>query len=209
MATFETFDRELVLATQDMAPAAVSAELARFAKAELAKVIASGEGSPRYSRFVGGVEGAAEETVDAPGPIVYRFAWWGLIVMAALTELVKRSPVRSGRYARSFVVLADQQIVTEFETIPAEAEVVIFNAQPYTRKIEVGAMSMSVAPWHFETAQAALRRRFGAKGAFSIQTRFLNMGSGLHPLVPYRLRRPAQARRDRLTYPALVMNMVS
>ncbi len=213
MGTFQTFDRDLVLATGHMAQEEISRELARFAKAELAKAIASGQGTAHYTRYVGGIEGAAEETVDAPGPILYRFAWWGVVVAAALAELVKRSPVRSGIYSRSFIVLADQQRVTKFDAIPAEAEVIIFNAQPYTRKIEVGAMQMSVPDWHFFEARKAMTRRFGANGAFRFESRFLTIGGGIDPRVPYRLKRSSGRRRDRqagspLAYPALIMNLV-
>jgi hypothetical protein len=236
MAKFETFDRDLRLATEGLSQEAISADLAAFAKAELARAIQSGEGSPNYARFVDGIEGAPEESVTAPGPILYQFAWWEEIIETALAELIDRSPKKSGRYASSFVVLASQQVVTGYGDIPGGAEVIIFNAQPYTRKVEVGAMTMSVPPRHFDRARQALVRRFGANGAFRFQTQFLNVAKGLHPLVPYILkgqyagRRNAQLsaaragklqhgfvklqrRQDRdagkpISYPAIVINMV-
>ncbi len=236
MARFETFARDIQIATAGLSQDAIEAQLAAFAIAELGDVIQSGEGTRVHTRFVNGREGAAETTVRAPGPIVYQFAWWGDLIRDALAELVKRSPKRSGRYRNSFIVLANQTPVSDYDNIPGNAEVIIFNAQPYTRKVEVGAMSMSVPPYHFDSANAALRRKYGTKGSFSIMTRFLTIRSGIDPRVPYILRgeharrynaqrgaikagaRISSAsrlarRRDRdagqpITYPALVINMV-
>lgn len=241
MARFETFERDILVATAGMNDDEISREVALFAKTSLAELIRTGEASQNYNRFVNGREGAPEEAFDVrsnatPGPILYEFAWWHEIITDALAELVKRSPKRSGRYARSFIVLANQAPVTNYQTIGGNAEVIIFNAQPYTRKIEVGAMSMAVAPHHFDSANAALRRKYGTKGGFSIMTRFLDIRSGIDPRVPYLLkgeyagrynaqRKAIKAgaaissaarlarRKDRdagqpITYPALVINLV-
>ncbi|RYG27616.1 MAG: hypothetical protein EON93_20180 [Burkholderiales bacterium] len=133
-------------------------------------------------------------------------------------------------------MLANQVPVTNYGTIDGAAEVIIFNTQPYTRKIEVGAMSLSVPPRHFDAANATLRRKYGTKGSFSIVTRSLSIGSGIDARVPYILRgeyaghynaqrsaikagakissaRRMARRKDRdagqaITYPALVINMV-
>lgn len=236
MARLETFDREIRLATAGIEPEAINAELARFAKAELAKVIASGQGSSVYTRYVNGRFGAAEESVKAPGPILYEFAWWGPVIVAALAELVKRSPKKSGRYASSFVVLADGRPISSFEAILPGAEVIIFNAQPYTRKVETGGMVMTVPPRHFDGAELAMWRLYGRAAGFAFRTAFLSLPGGLHALVPYvlkgrsrtiharnvlsynvrngrKLRTAPRYRRDsrageKLTYPALIMNMV-
>lgn len=241
MARFETFDRDILVATSGLNDEEISREVALFAKTSLAELIQSGEASSNYTRFVNGREGAPEEAFNArssamPGPILYEFAWWHEVITDALAELMKRSPKRSGRYQRSFIVLANQVPVTSYNDIAGNAEVIIFNAQPYTRKIEVGAMSMSVPPHHFDGANAALRRKYGTKGSFSIMTRFLNIGSGIDPRVPYLLkgeyarrynaqrraikagarissavrlkRRQDQDAGQPITYPALVINMV-
>ena len=91
-------------------------------------------------------------------------------------------------------------------------------------------------PRHFEGTSAALRLKYGSKGSFSIVTRFLQLGSGIDPRVPYILkgeyagrynsqRKAIRAgarissatrlarRKDRdagqpITYPALVINQV-
>lgn len=206
------FKRELKLATADLEPDAINKALAAFARRSLAHVLSAGA-SPSYDRIVNGRIGAAEESVQAPGPIVYEFSNWRLVVNAALDELKARSPRRSGRYQSSFlVIVGGRTVVTDFSKIRANAEVIILNAQPYTRKIEVGAMRMSVPEQHFEFARGALSRRFGK--AFRIERKFVNVPEGIHPLMPYRLKgrrsRDKISRRDGLlSYPALVLNPVT
>ncbi|TPJ60826.1 hypothetical protein [Mesorhizobium sp. B2-6-1] len=204
MASFATFERDLKVATAGLEPAAINAAVAKFAREEIARVVASGEGSPNFDRYVNGRAGAAEESVQAPGPILYVFNWWADIITAALEELVKRSPRKSGRYARSFlVVVGGRTVVTDFTKLRGDAEVIIFNPQPYTRRIETGSMSLSVPARHFETARGALRRRFG--NSYRVEMKFVEVPSGISTMAPYRLRTGERA-GAMLTYPALVMN---
>lgn len=207
MAGFEAFDRQLVLATDSISPANVGKALAKFARQELAKAIAGGA-SPEYDTYVNGRKDAPLESVVPPGPIVFEFINWGLIIKTALDELIKRSPRRSGRYVSSFVVLANQRPVTDYRSIDAEAEVIIFNARPYTRRIEVGA-NKSSGKRHFDQSKSALSRRF--REAFTFETRFLDIRAGVHPLVPYVLKGSQGRRKDRqagmpISYPAIVIN---
>ncbi|WP_421522327.1 hypothetical protein [Ochrobactrum quorumnocens] len=230
---FEFFDRAIAVATEGLSQEAISAALAKMAKDELAKVIQSGEGSRFYERYVNRVKDAPEESVSAPGPIVYEFVWWQAVINEALSGLREYSPRKSGRYQDSFIVLADQRPVTNFDEISADAEIIITNVQPYTRKIQVGAMKMSVPPRLFERARQRMFRRFG-QSFISVQVKFLNLPSGLHRLVPYvltghqrtiatkavarssahRAGRTTLARRKDteagkpLTYPSLVINLV-
>lgn len=218
----ETFERSIKLATNDLEPSVVARELAKFAREELAAAIASGEASPQYDRYVNGRRDAPEESVIPPGPIIYVFGYWPMIITAALDELKRRAPVKSGRYAGSFLVLANGVVVRDYAQIDSGAEVIIFNAQPYTRKIETGGNGTGAS--HFGNAKQALNRRF--KGSATIQTLFLTVASGVAPSVPYILRGFRRAasnrgsgrfsrrvRKDRqpgqpLTYPALVINLV-
>lgn len=218
MARFDAFDRELQLATADMEPEAINKALAAFARAELAKVITAGAPAT-YEKFVNGIEGAQEETVKAPGPILYLFSNWTLVINTALDELRQRSPKRSGRYASSFLVLVGgRTVITDFSRIRADAEVIIFNPQPYTRRIETGSMRFSVPASHFDATRSVLSRRFGT--AFRVESKFVEVPGGIHPLAPYRLKQSgghmkangARGRRrgrdvgDVLTYPALIIN---
>ncbi len=207
MARFETFERDLLFATAGISHEAISGELARFAKAELARAISSGEGSALYDRFVNSREGLPEEAVEAPGPILYVFNWWGPVIIAALAELQKRSPRRSGRFASSFIVISGGQIAADFNAIPSAAEVIITNFQPYIRKVEGGLLGVKRRRV-FDGTKNAMARRFG--NSYRFETRFLNIGGGVHPMIPYVLKRGSR-RKDRqagmpISYPSIVIN---
>lgn len=205
---FEFFARDLQVATAGLEPEAINKAVAAFAKQEVRRVIAQGIASSQYDRFVNAVHGAPEEAYKAPGAIVYEFVNWPLVINAVLAELTKRAPRKSGRFASSFIVISGGAVVTDFTAIAGGQEVIITNAQPYVRKAEVGRLS--IAPRHlFDGAKLAMSRRFSA--AFSFQTRFLNISGGLHPLIPYVLKRSQGGRKDRqagmpITYPAIIMN---
>lgn len=212
MSRFETFARDIKVATADIAPDQISAHLARYARQELAKEIKAGRATPTYGIFVNGRPGLPEEAVEAPGPIVYEFSWWRVVIRFALDFLVKNSPRKSGRFATSFIVIVGGKVVTSFDQIPPSAEVVITNAQPYVRKVQVGAMKMSVPPKIFDKARSAVARKFGVQ-TFRYEVRFLDLAAGLHPLIPYRLKHSQGRRKDRqagmpITYPSLILNMV-
>jgi hypothetical protein len=230
MATgFEFFERDLRVATAGMEPEAINHAVAAFAREELKRVIAEGIASPDYQRYVNGVPGAPEEAYKAPGSIVYEFTNWPLVILAALTELQKRSPRKSGRFAGSFIVIVGGRIVTDYRAIPAAAEVIIVNFQPYTRKAETGLLKQPKR-YVFDGTKRVLNSRFN--GVFKAETRFLNIGSGVHPEIPYilkghvKVRAAAQNNRSSafragratlssrketaagqpLTYPAVVIN---
>lgn len=211
MATgFEFFERDLRVATAGMEPEAINRAVAAFAKQEVRRLIAEGAASPRYERYVNGVLGAPEEAYKAPGAIVYEFTNWPLVINAALDELRKRVPARSGRYRDSFtVVVGGRVVVTDFTKLRSDAEVIIFNPRPYTRRMETG--NNGTGTRHFDGARWALSRRFS--GAFSVMMRFVDVPGGISPLAPYRLKRgqgrKGRAAGDAITYPALIINPVN
>jgi hypothetical protein len=209
MATgFEFFERDLRVSTAGMEPDAINRAVAAFARRELHRVIAEGAASPEYDRYVNGVAGAPEEAYRAPGAIVYEFTNWPLVIKAALEELQKRAPRKSGRFAGSFIVIAGGRVINDFRNLPASAEVIITNAQPYVRKVEGGRLGVPRRSV-FDGTKRALARRFS--GVFQFETRFLDIASGVHPLIPYRLKHSQGGRKDRqagmpITYPAIVIN---
>ncbi|WP_245514662.1 hypothetical protein [Mesorhizobium sp. M2D.F.Ca.ET.232.01.1.1] len=218
---FETFERDLRLATAGMRPEEISKRLAAFARSQLAEVIASGEGSKNYDRFVNGRAGAAEETVQVPGVIFYDFNWWAEFIEAAKVELDHQAPRKTGRYARAFIVISGNALVTDYNAIPSGAEVIITNFEPYVRRVEAREKV-------FAAARLALSRRFG--NSFRVEIRFLNIAAGVHPSIPYVLKGAYAARRNArranpvnfrsqqlprrkdqepgqpITYPALIVN---
>lgn len=214
MPRLQTFAKDLQLATAGIAPENVARELAEFAKAELADAIGRGEGSPVYDRYVNGALGAPESAVVPPGPILYDFIWWQEIVALALQYLVERSPVRSGRYKRSWLVMVDGRPAPDPAGIPLDAEVIIVNDQPYSRKVDVGHMKMSVPPHIIEDARQAVMRIFGnmltarrtlveLPGGYVLKGRF-HKGAGASARKG--LRKDTQAGQP-MTYPALVLAM--
>lgn len=216
MAAVDFFDRELKLATADMEPEAINIMLAKFARDSVREVVASGRASENYELYVNGRQGAAEETVQAPGPIIYEFSLWEPIITFALDELRRRSPVKSGRFRSSFIVLASQREVSDYDSIAPGDEVIITNFQPYVRKAENGLLGTKRYAI-FDGAKRALDSRFGNEGrnsaAFRFETKWLDVQAGVHAGMPYILKRAQGRRKDRqaglpITYPAVVINQV-
>lgn len=153
-----------------LSPKVQSEYLANFAKTDVAKLIASGRASEQYDRYVDGNEGAPEEAVKPNGIIAYIFGGTGKVVVYALGFLIGRSPHLTGRYQDSFVVNVggDHIPAAEFdpELVPINTDVIIYNKQPYSRKIDVQLVGQkrlhfSTAPNLFADAQQAVRSRFG------------------------------------------------
>lgn len=209
MATgFEFFERDLKVATAGLEPEAINKAVAAFAKQEVRRVISEGIASPQYDRFVNAVQGAPEEAYKAPGSIVYEFVNWPLVVNAALAELQKRAPRKSGRFASSLIIIVGGRVISDPSTIIGGQEVIITNAQPYVRKAEGGRLGIPRRRL-FDGTKNAMARRFS--GAFKFETRFLNISGGVHPLIPYVLKHSQGGRKDRqagmpISYPAIIVN---
>ncbi|MBW9090840.1 hypothetical protein JNB91_23800 [Rhizobium wenxiniae] len=191
MAGLDAFEQEIRIATAGLEPDEIRHALAVYARQSVAEVVQSGRASARYDRYVNGRRGASEDSVQLPGPIVYEFSLWEPILTFALLELARRSPVKSGRFRQSFIVLANQRIVTDFDEIGPDDEVIITNFQPYIRKAEGGVLSVPRFSI-FDGTKRSLARRFGNSGrnaaAFSFETKWLDIRSGVHPQIPYILK---------------------
>jgi hypothetical protein len=200
----------------------MAAKLAAFAKASLADAIASGRGSRNYVRTVNGSTDAPEESVRPPGPIVYRFSWLDEAIVFALEFLRDRSPVgpaEMGHYRDMHQVLIGGTLIGDSSSpeslrdavIPLGSEVVISNAMPYARKIEVGAMNMTVAPHVYEDARKAVNRRYSQ--LLRADVRFISRSDGYVLKTPSKRNRRRRDERSRgggaesLTYPALILNL--
>lgn len=214
MARISTFAKDLQLATADIAPGNIAKALAAFARSENSKAIQEGEGSERFDRFVNGNLGASEDTVVPPGPILYVYNWWTEIVEFALQTLVERSPEKSGRYKQSWFVMTPGGRVKSFDDISVNATVIICNDQPYSRKIDVGHMRMSVPPGVVEDGRKAVMARFGnmvmarrtmipLPNGYVLKGRFKR---GFRQFARTKLRRDTAA-GSQMTYPALVLSM--
>ncbi len=95
-------------------------------------------------------------------------------------------------------------MVTDYSKLRPDAEIVILNVQPYTRKMETGYNGPGKR--HFDLSKSALNRRF--KGAFEFEMKYVDVPGGINPLVPYKLKRTTKRRAagTPLTYPALIIN---
>ncbi len=216
MARISTFAKDLQLATAGIKPENIARELAKFARSENAKAIQEGEGSERYEIYVNGRLGAAEETVVPPGPILYVYHWWREIVEFTLQSLVERSPDKSGRYKRSwFVMTAGGRVKGgNFDTLPMNADVIFCNDQPYSRKIDVGHMRMSVPPGVVEDVRKMVMAKFGnmvssRRTMIPLPNGYVLKGKfrrGYRQFARTKLRRDTQA-GSQMTYPALVLTM--
>ena len=214
---FQTFAKDIQLATAGISPEAVSAELARFAKRERDGFIRRGEASGNYDTFVNGVRGAAEETVRAPGPILYVFSYWEPILAFARDYLARRSPRLSGDYVDSQVVMVGSQVLQPGAPIAADEEVMLVPTVPYARKIEMGFMQMSVPRFVIYDAAEAIAIKFGGtKGPLKVSMRMVNLPNGYVLKGVFRRGFRKHARTDlkrdtragaRMTYPAIVMWM--
>ncbi|HLP66767.1 MAG TPA: hypothetical protein VK181_04535 [Rhizobium sp.] len=205
------------MATAGISPEAVNRALADFARAQLQKVQASGAASLSYRLYVNDRPASSEYEVEAPGPILYLFSMWSEVIDYAIAELKRRSPVRSGRFRGSFIVVVNGNIVSSGKTIDATAEVIVTNFQPYIRKAEAGLLGTKRFAI-FDGTKRALTRRFGNEGrsayGYLFETKWLNVGAGVHPGMPYILRHSQGRRKDRqagmpITYPSIVMKMVT
>lgn len=177
MARTQFVDRELTLALRaDMGPEAMAAELARFARGNLADYLGTLSYAPGYETYVNGRTGVPEEAVVAPGPVIYEFNYWPEILDVAMAYLRARSPKGDGSghkgrptaYKDSFFVLAGgvEKHPRQWSLIPPDEEVIITNDAPYHRKVDVQLMGMkpikmSVPPGIMDDAAAAIRARFG------------------------------------------------
>lgn len=213
-AKFQTFDKDLQLATAGIMPDQIRPELARFARRSVAEVIANKQASSSYEKYVSGRRGAEEETVSDPLVIYYEFSYWQEIIAFALDFLKRRSPVRTGRYqAKHEVMLGSQFIAPDVDIAPDE-EVTIVNTQAYARKIEVGFMKMSVERGVYQDARKAVMGKFGQvidvrfqmvtiPGGYVLKGRFRR---GFRKYARTGLKKDTAAGAI-MTYPALVMRM--
>nr|WP_314074423.1 hypothetical protein [uncultured Roseococcus sp.] len=104
-------------------------------------LITSGRAPRNYSTFVDGREGAAEEMVRLEGGLIrYEFTRLADAAQFALDYLQERSPVLTGDYKASWVVLVGgtpwRRPISE---IPNDADVTVTNDRPFHRLLELGS----------------------------------------------------------------------
>lgn len=132
------FEQVIRLKLQQFSPEAAKQKHIEIARAGLATFLGRQLAPPEVALFTDGHAASSEQEVKPFGVITYRFSRMNEITTFALQEARRISPVRSGRYRDSWFPLVDGREVAVAD-IPAHAEVVITNDQPYSRKINSGA----------------------------------------------------------------------
>jgi len=141
----------------------MQAALVATAKREHARVMAADPKPASFTRTVDGHEGAREEQVRPGGVIVYRYPRLEQVAQFAMETLFDLSPVLSGEYRNSHVLLLDGAPVANLKGWKPGQEVAITNPAPYSRKIEVGKMKMRVpgSDMVYQQARRKVMSRYG------------------------------------------------
>ncbi len=157
-------ETELTFAAH-ISPRVRSRKLAAFALekiTEAKRINAGPDGQPApHRQIVDGREGASLASVKPDGIIVAKFSLVAEVLRWIDAELVKVSPVRSGRYRKSHVLFADGNEVDLLGAgVPKAREFVFLNTQPYARKIERG-LSRQAPQGVYEAVSVVADKRFG------------------------------------------------
>ena len=202
MSPFKGFERTISFAPGGAEGKWTAGLLAQFARDELAAAIQRGEATRRHLRAVNGRIDAPEESVEAPGRIVYSFDWVVQAVITALRGFEVVVPRRSGAYAKGFIVVSQGQEVAPMalRSLKLGAPALIVNTKPYSRKIQVGAKGFETYRGTFDVVARRVRSEY--PGLVTVSVRFVSLSGA------YRLKYSQGRRRDRqagseLSYPAL------
>lgn len=156
-------------------------QLVALAKREHAKVMQDDPRPGRFVRTVDGVRGAREEHVRPDGTIIYVYPRLDEVVQAALDALFDLSPVLSGAYRINHRLFVDGVEARNLAGWDGQGDIIISNSMPYSRKIELGKMTMRVpgSDHVYEQAEFSLRQRFGNQARIVFTYRGLMGGSVL------------------------------
>lgn len=144
-------------------------QIAQTAIEQNAKVMATDPRPLTMVRHVDGVEGAPETAVKDGGVIVYDYGRLDVVAEFALDTLRQLSPVDSGDYVRSHVIMINGVVVDNADNPNSRSlsswregdRITISNLAPYTRKIEAGRQGYRRHGHVYEKAAAMVNRRYG------------------------------------------------
>jgi hypothetical protein len=158
---------------------------------EIARQRGRGAAIPTVETTVDGVRGAALTSVKIGGRIRFDFRYWREIAEFALKTLMDLSPVESGDYRSGHFIMANGQKVEASAIPPDVVALIITNDMPYSRKIQIGAMRMSVPPGVYDRARVAINAKYG--NVFRTDVIFVDLAGA------YELKKKS----GRVRYPAL------
>ena len=202
------FDIIVPLDFKGFTPEAAKAKHIQIAREGLKEFLTRSKDKPHYRIMVDNSFAMSENQVKPFGKITYLFIRMSQVGKLAINTARDLSPVRSGRYKKSWVLVADKILVSE-NSIPEDAqELILVNYQPYARKIHTrGARLRGVPPGIVEKVRQIILRQF--KEMFVIDLEFIELAN------PYILKKDYIQRRrsgrlrlhtqrgEHLTYPAL------
>lgn len=129
--------------------------------------IQRGEAAPTYQTVVDGKIGAREEDTKIGGFVLYRFNQLLAAITFALSYVLTRSPVGSGRdrhpgrFRKSWVIAVNGRDYTgDIADIPFDAVVTIVNITPYSRRLSLGRHKFTLASNLPSDLRQVLVRRF-------------------------------------------------
>jgi len=203
------FEQIIVLNLKRFQPEEVRKKHIEIARKVLNNFLERQRDKPEYEIIVDGHLAHSEEAVKPFGVIRYVFKRMAQVGKYAIKTARDMSPVQSGRYKRSWILVADGQLVSENDIPNSAKELVLVNNQPYARKIHLrGARLRGVPPGIVEKTRLKVQRQFSS---VELNIRFITLGAGYRLKKDYiqtrrsgRLRLRDQAGSD-LTYPALVI----
>lgn len=105
-----------------------------------------------------------DDDIVIPGNVTFVWDFAKPVIAEAKELLEKLAPVKTGRYKRSFRLIADGKEIDWAAPIPPNSEVLICNVQPYARKLEIRARDGIL-----EAAGAVLKARYGRLLEISFQ----------------------------------------
>ncbi|KRA42096.1 hypothetical protein [Devosia sp. Root635] len=157
------------------------AALVALAKREHRRVMQDDPRPSRFVRTVDGARGAREEQVRPDGTIIYVYPRLDEVVQAAMDLLFELSPVLSGAYRMGHTLFVDGVEARNLEAWSGQGQILISNVLPYSRKIELGKMTMRVpgSEHVYEQAEFTLQQRFGNQARIFFTYRGLMGGSVL------------------------------
>jgi hypothetical protein len=204
MARISVFSREVdLLVSRHLSPKARQRKAAQYARKALADAQETNKRAlgvvPPHRQFVDGKAGVALESVNPDhGRIVFTFELADEMLRWIGEQLVVNSPVLTGRYRDSHVLLADGVEVDADGKIPPAQVYTFVNIQPYARKIERG-LSDQAPDGVFEVTAALAQRRFGNIARVRFTYRALD--------IPAERSRAARAAERNSRNPAIVVTL--
>lgn len=174
-AQMQAFQRNIVAASQAMTGPQSRAALHVAARQERDRVLreqAQRAGiAPTDVVIPDGKRGAPIE--GAQRLVVIEYGYLREIARAALLAAVAKVPKRTGRYASSFILLADgKEIAGLNEITEATREVAVVNTEPYARRLEIGKRADG-APFVIRSSDSEAIK----KASLEIRARYNNVAA--------------------------------